>query len=114
MKPRRRSHESTAYHEAGHAVAAVVLRLKIGRHGVTIVPDKERDMLGYANITAQLRERPDCATSERTRARLEAWAVAHLAGDAAERKFGSERETVTPPDGMGVFDFEGIWIHSAG
>ena len=72
MKRPRRRHESTAYHEAGHAVAAFVLRLKIGRRGVTIVPDKERDMLGYVNITAQLRERPDCATSARTRARIEA------------------------------------------
>ena len=49
MKQRRRRYESTAYHEAGHAVAAFVLRLKIGRRGVTIVPDRERDMLGYAN-----------------------------------------------------------------
>ena len=63
MKPRRRRHESTAYHEAGHSVAAFVLRLKIGRRGVTIVPDRERDMLGYASVTAQLRERPDCATA---------------------------------------------------
>ena len=38
MKLRRRRHESTPYHEAGHAVAAPVLRLKIGRRGVT-VPD---------------------------------------------------------------------------
>jgi ATP-dependent Zn protease len=91
MKSRRRRHESTAYHEAGHAVAAFALRLKIGRRGVTIVPDKERDMLGYANIAAQLRERPDCATSARTRARIEAWAVAHLAGDVAERKFNGRR-----------------------
>ena len=45
MNRRRRNHESTAYHEAGHAVAVFVLRLKIGRRGVTIVPDKEHDML---------------------------------------------------------------------
>jgi hypothetical protein len=31
MKPRRRRYESRAYHEAGHAVAVCVLRLKIGR-----------------------------------------------------------------------------------
>lgn len=91
MKTRRRKHESTAYHEAGHAVAAFTLRLKICRRGVTIVPDKERDMLGYANVTAQLRGRPDTATSARTRARIEAWAVAHLAGDVAERKFTGRR-----------------------
>jgi hypothetical protein len=34
MNRQRRSYESTAYHEAGHAVAAFVLRLKIGRRGV--------------------------------------------------------------------------------
>ena len=27
-------------------------------------------------------------------------------GQEAVAKYGSERETVTPPDGMGVFDFE--------
>jgi hypothetical protein len=36
MKPRRRRHESAPNHEAGHAVAAVALRLKIGMRGVTI------------------------------------------------------------------------------
>jgi ATP-dependent Zn protease len=91
MNRRRRGHESTAYHEAGRAVAAFVLRLKIGRRGVTIVPEKERDMLGYANIAAQLTERPDCVISARTRAPIEAWAVAHLAGDVAERKFNGRR-----------------------
>jgi ATP-dependent Zn protease len=88
---RRRRHESAAHHEAGHAVAAFVLGLKLGRRDVTIVPDKERDMLGYANIAARLRERPDRATSARTKARIEAWAVAHLAGDVAERKFNGRR-----------------------
>jgi len=66
--------------DAGHAVAAVVLRLKIGRRGVTIVPEKQRDILGYTNVAAKLRVRPDCA-----------WAVAHLAGDVAERKFSGKR-----------------------
>jgi ATP-dependent Zn protease len=91
MKRRRRRYESTAYHEAGHALAAFVLGLKLGRRGVAIVPNEERDMLRCANIAAQLRERPDCATSARTRARIEAWAVAQLAGDAAERKFNGRR-----------------------
>jgi ATP-dependent Zn protease len=67
MNRRRRRHESVAHHEAGHAVAAFVLGLKLGRRGVTIVPDKERDMLGYANIAARLRERPDCATAHEPR-----------------------------------------------
>jgi hypothetical protein len=41
MKRRKRKHEST-YHEAGHAVAAFVLALKIGKRGVSIVPDREK------------------------------------------------------------------------
>jgi hypothetical protein len=32
-----------------------VLGLKIGRQGVTIMPDKECAVLGYVNIAAQLR-----------------------------------------------------------
>ena len=44
MNRRRRRHESTAYHESGHAVAAFVLSLKIGRRGVTIVPDADFDV----------------------------------------------------------------------
>jgi ATP-dependent Zn protease len=104
MKPRRRKHESTAYHQAGHAVVAVVLGLKIGRRGVTIVPDNGRGTLGYANITVQLRERPDGATSARTRARIEAWAVAHLAGDVAERKFNGRRRLGGHSDLLRAFD----------
>ena len=50
MNHRRRRHESTAYNEAGHAVAAFMLRLKIGRRDVSIVPDRERDMLGYKDL----------------------------------------------------------------
>jgi len=66
MKRRRRRHESTAHHEAGHAGSAFGLRLKISRRGVSIVLDKEHSILGYANIAAQLREHPDCATNART------------------------------------------------
>ena len=46
MKPRRRRHESAAYHEAGYAVAAFILRLKIGRRGVSIVPEKKHATRG--------------------------------------------------------------------
>jgi ATP-dependent Zn protease len=48
MKRQRRNRESTAYHEAGHAVAAFVLSLKIGKRGVSIVPDREKDLVGLA------------------------------------------------------------------
>jgi hypothetical protein len=87
MKRRRRKHESTAYHEAGHAVAAFVLALKIGKRGVSIVADREKDFVGLAHVPVQVRERPDCAVSGRTRLHLEKQAIMSFAGDAAERKF---------------------------
>jgi len=37
-KPNR-ALQSTAYHEAGHAVIAHILKAPFGREGVTIVPD---------------------------------------------------------------------------
>src|ERR1039458_10868145 len=53
----------TAYHEAGHAVAAFFLGMSIGRNGVTIVPDKIKQSLGTGHILSQLRERPDVSVS---------------------------------------------------
>jgi ATP-dependent Zn protease len=87
----RRKYESVAYHEAGHAVAAVLLRLGIGRRSVSIVPEKAHGILGYTHIMARLREQPDCATSEATKSRIEAWAIASLAGDAAELRLDGKR-----------------------
>ena len=91
MKRLRRKHESTAYHEAGHAVAAFVLRLKIGRRGVSIVPDREKDLVGLAHVPVQVQEQPDRAVSGRTRLHLEKQAIMCFAGDAAERKFDGRR-----------------------
>jgi hypothetical protein len=71
MKRRRRKHESAAYHEAGHAVASVVPRLSIGRHGVSIISDKENDTLGTAHVLCRLRENPECAVGAGTQRRLE-------------------------------------------
>jgi ATP-dependent Zn protease len=53
MKRLRRKHESTACHEAGHALPAFVLRLKIGRRGVSVIPDKENDTLGMAHVLSK-------------------------------------------------------------
>jgi ATP-dependent Zn protease len=91
MKRSRRKHESTAYHEAGHAVAAVVLGLKIGKRGVSIIPDKENDTLGTTHVLRQLRENPECARSAGMQWRLERQAITCFAGDAAERKFNGGR-----------------------
>jgi ATP-dependent Zn protease len=80
---------STAYHEAGHAVAAFFLHLSIGRKGVTIIPDS--DTLGAAYVQQQLRENPEFSTSPRTHVRIEDYAVMCLAGDAAHKKFHPRR-----------------------
>jgi hypothetical protein len=82
----KHSREAVAYHEAGHAVAALVLGLKIGRRGVTIVPDKRKGILGTAHILNQLREDPGCSIGPRTHLWLERLAVMCFAGDAAECK----------------------------
>lgn len=40
--------QATAYHEAGHAAAAIKLGIGLGRKGVSIKPDA--DSFGYADI----------------------------------------------------------------
>jgi ATP-dependent Zn protease len=82
---------NVAYHEAGHTVAAFCLDLSIGRRGATVVPSKETGALGSAHVPPRLAQRPDCATSGRTKLRLERLAVVALAGDVAERKHNPRR-----------------------
>jgi ATP-dependent Zn protease len=86
QRPRKREWD-TAYHEAGHAVAAFILDLRIGRNGVTVVPDKIKQTLGMAHVLMQLQENPDVPVSPRTHVRIEKHAVMWMAGDAAEKKF---------------------------
>ena len=75
-----------AHHEAGHAVAAFVLHLSIGRKGVTIVPSDHA--LGALNIpgtpprTSRLGAIPHA-----TRGRLESYAIAAYAGYEAQKRF---------------------------
>lgn len=78
---------NTAYHEAGHAVAAFVLHIPIGRDGATIIPDHNAGSLGTCHILRKLKENPTYATSPRTRARIEDLSVMLMAGDAAQRRF---------------------------
>jgi ATP-dependent Zn protease len=77
----------TAYHEAGHAVAAFFLGLRIGRKRVTVIPDKVKQTLGATHVLSQLRERPDVSVSTRTHVQIENRAVVCMAGDIAEKKF---------------------------
>jgi hypothetical protein len=98
MKRRRRRHEGTAYREAGHAVAAVVLGLKIGRWTLRIARNKDVHRRDYTRLVAQLRLPPDCGSNARTRALLENWAIACLVGDAIERKLKRKRQSGGPRD----------------
>lgn len=83
--------QSSAYHEAGHAVVAYSLHISLGRKGVTIVPDFESHFLGSTHIVLRLRANPEYATSARVHVLIENYAVMCIAGDEAERKFSSRR-----------------------
>jgi ATP-dependent Zn protease len=76
--------QATAYHEAGHAVAAFWHRLNF-RH-VTIEPGD--DSLGHM-LHVKLRDsfRPDIEVTPAVRDRLERGVVVCYAGPTAERKF---------------------------
>jgi len=82
--------ETTAYHEAGHAVAAFFLNLDIGRHGVTIISTE--DALGSAHILRRFKEQLDVSVSPRNHLKIENYAIMSLAGNVAQQKFrpGSE------------------------
>jgi hypothetical protein len=71
--------EAIAYHEAGHAVAALLLHRPL--RYVTIVPDKERGILGY-DLTP------------RRRTSLEREIMVFLAGEVAEEEFRGWRNRV--------------------
>ena len=85
-----------AHHEAGHAVAAFVLNLSIGRKGVRIIPDD--DSLGAAYVLHQLRGNPEFEMSPRMHVRLLDYAVMCLAGDAAQKKFNPRRRFAAQGD----------------
>lgn len=75
--------ELIAYHEAGHAVIALVLGLNIGRRGVTIIPDKTS--VGSTDLPRFWVSGGFIAP--RTHVRIENYAVAYLAGPAAQDRF---------------------------
>lgn len=86
--------ELTAYHEAGHAVAAVMFRRKLVT--ISIVPND--DNVGRCRYASLRRDfHPDWDTSRKTQGRLEALAMCSLAGYAAaswgakSRRRGRER-----------------------
>jgi hypothetical protein len=79
----------TAYHEAGHAVVNVVLRLSFTY--ASIVPDEEEGSLGHvhgARMSKNLVERIICGTlTLRDREHLESRIISLLAGPESERRY---------------------------
>jgi Peptidase family M41 len=87
-KRARQRLEQTAYHEAGHAVAAYVVRRGVMK--VSIAPDDTS--LGRVHCQRWGEKfRPDAEVTSRTRARLEAGITVCLAGPEAERAFLGRR-----------------------
>src|SRR5437016_2249213 len=77
--------QRTAYHEAGHAVAASWLRVPF--RYVTIVPDEQDGSLGHIRFTALSKDfGPDIESGSKVRRVLEPRIMVGLAGCAAEAK----------------------------
>jgi hypothetical protein len=76
---------ATAYHEAGHAVAAIHLRVGIGRQGVSIVPSE--GAFGTCHILKSFSGNPELEITGRIRLGAEKMAIILLAGPAAQRNF---------------------------
>ena len=76
---------ATAYHEAGHAIATIHLRVGIGRLGVSIAPSG--DATGTCHTLKAFSGSPELETTGRMRLGAEKEAIILLAGPAAQRKF---------------------------
>jgi len=93
--------ERISYHEAGHAVAAFVMRMRFTH--VSIIPDE--DSTGHT-MTSKLRDfQPDVARSRAGRDRYERYAMVSLAGLVAERlRTGRVRYRTNHPDVVQAFE----------
>jgi Peptidase family M41 len=74
---------ATAYHEAGHAVAAWELRLPTGI--TTIIPNDEQGSLGHCVVKAPKWLQPDIDVDARTSHWIERKVIVSYAGRAAEK-----------------------------
>lgn len=84
-KQSAKAREATAYHEAGHAVAAVVLKVGIGRRGASIIPGES--YAGVVHVRKGFRGSPELDNSGAMRLGAERRAITCFAGEAAQRKF---------------------------
>jgi hypothetical protein len=76
---------ATAYHEAGHVVAALHLGIPLRKQGVTIIPGE--DSYGVTHVGNVLGRQPEVGASGREELLAERRAIVSLAGIAAERRF---------------------------
>ncbi len=91
---------TTAYHEAGHAVAAFFLDLSIGRDSLTIV--RKDCSAGVTQVHLQLTGDPELAAAPRTRVRIERFAVMSLAGNTAQKKYAPRSWFAASSDVLGA------------
>jgi ATP-dependent Zn protease len=91
---RRTELECTAYHEAGHAVAAFALGRGV-RH-VSIEPDLEKGSLGHCrkHHLPSLKDAEFADDTPRHRTRMEREIICFFAGGIAERHFRGRRNNV--------------------
>jgi hypothetical protein len=89
---------SIAYHEAGHAVAARLVKPPVMVKYVTIIPDEHN--LGHCKGGDRLPKnfKPDSEVSPLTRNRIEAQVIYYLAGYVAEEKFMGRKPRGCKPD----------------
>jgi hypothetical protein len=83
----RRALEATAYHEAGHVVAAFFFNVPFRKKGATIIPDGVA--FGGVHTKNIFRDKPDVNDSDAVRLRCERKAMVSLAGIIAQRKFNN-------------------------
>ena len=82
--------ERVAYHEAGHAVSAIFLRIPFDR--ATIIPGKTSDgeeYLGIVEISSKFFRNfhPDISLTPRTREKIEDLIINAYAGTLAEKRY---------------------------
>jgi hypothetical protein len=85
---------ATAYHEAGHVVAAIAHGKGIRRQGATIIPDLKRGAAGTVYMLKHIPGDPSVAgayrgdrQTGRMQLRIEEDVIVSLAGGVAQRKF---------------------------
>jgi len=78
---------STAYHEAGHAVAAWRLNIPLRRKGVTIIPDRARGADGSIFHRQVVSKDIEYDRSNRNVLKAERLAQLSLAGEIAQRRY---------------------------